>query len=121
VVGLRVVPRASCRKSLFELPSSVLAECGEGVRVQRHPASTGVRLRARLERRLGADEAESPMHGDATCVEVDVVPSESGHLAAPHPRRGEQQPGGVQAIRLDVQEESPYLRRRPPSGSFLAR
>jgi hypothetical protein len=42
-------------------------------------------------------------------VEIDVLPGEPGHLAAPHAGRGEQQPGGVQPIRLHVLQEGPQL------------
>jgi hypothetical protein len=78
----------------------------------------GVRLRARLERRLGAAEAELPVHVDATRIEVGVLPGDPRHLAAPHAGRGEQQPGGAQPIGLDVLEKGPQLRRGPPRGSL---
>jgi hypothetical protein len=108
----RVLPARANRQPLLELPGAVLAERGDRHRVQRQrPATLGGLGHGDYD--LIVDDHPRPTRRDAADLQIDIRPTESGDLAAPHTRGSQQQPRRIQRVTSHLIEEGTELPRTP--------
>jgi hypothetical protein len=98
--------------ALDELRIAVTLERGYGGRVERHAAPPPPRLRW-AERRLAVHRDELLFDAHAPRGKVGAAPRQADELATAHPGRCGEPPERVEAVAVDVGEETGELLRRP--------